>query len=843
MPLCTIGNRFARKDQEGEQMFVADWREALLFKHDWDAHVWPYVTFDGGLRSRRPTGDPVPPIRVSSVGGKPALSEGHVALCWLVFLDFDKTADHAGILELFTSRIPDSHYLAKFSAIYPTRSGMRFVYELDSPVLAEEYGAITRAFAFDLALLTGLQVDVSTDQWSRCMRLPSVTRDDEKAKGPTWNESYWFETLVQDEVVPVAEIRPRQDRLPWDTRGRVVASLAGEELPDVDQQLPENRERAYKRAMRVSRFRDYLFADEAGMRTPILEGRRDQMLMAIAGDVVARCFLGVPEASAEEVFLLIAPVALGFAQDGGESWAAKLWRLVRHSWNGEVKKQEERAQKDAAERTQREVVQMEMAKFLPPESLPNDAASRDVTLQRHYCLQTKSGAYVVTPTGEYSQAPLRSHQLPAYFADGLSYLSPDNFLHESGAPMGGTEILNRYSIILDDVIYEPGERASARLAIEGNRKVLKVVPFAIRQDLIERAAYDEEVAAWLGSFRDAALLRKWLASALAVHYGPTAACYLHGPARAGKSMLALALAECFHGQPVPAAQAFSTFNGALLQSPVIMVDEGLPERREGMSTADLFRSLVTGSAISTQRKFEDQASSRIPYRIIFGANSFDMVQQLIGSRSLNAQDREALRERILVIDTGEGPAQYLDKNGAMEFTKDSPKGAWIGGAQRLARHLIHLYLEAYPPGGPVKREGRMLVQGRLHAGFTLAFDLSGSGRTVIDDLVRSLGQMQKRTGVQPALMLCMEVEDNGRVWIKKRPFVKQMVGSISNSRQEEAYSKALDRFLTGVTRPSPIDSSTQHEVDVGKVAYCGDSEGLSISHLTHFEAARTLARS
>lgn len=834
MPLCTIGHRFAQIG-ELEQLFVVDWREALLHKHEWDAHAWPYVVLNGD--------EPAPAVRVASVAGKPALSDGQVAVCWLVFLDFDKTADHAGILQLFTSRIPDSHYLAKFSAVYPTRSGMRFVYELESPILAEEYGAVTRGFAFDLAMLTGLQVDVSTDQWSRCMRLPSVTRDDEKAKGPTWEEGYWFETLVQGEVVRNAELRPRQDRLPWDTRGRQIASLAGEDVPDPDQVLPDNRIRAYKKAMRPSRFRDYVFADEAGQRTPILEGRRDQMLMALSGDVVARCFLGVPEASAEEVFLVLVPIALGFEQDGGEPWPTKLWRLVRHSWNGEVKKQEERVKKDAAERSQREVVQLEMAKSLPPEALPNDPASRDLALQRHYCLQTKSGAYVVNANGEYSQAPLRAHQLPAYFGDGLSFLAPDNFLHESGAPMGGTEILNRYSVILDDVVYEAGERATARLTMEGGRKVLKVVPFSIRQDLIDRAAFDEEIHTWLTTFRDAAVLEKWLAAALAVHHGPVAACYLHGPARAGKSMLALGLAECFHGQPVPAAQAFSNFNGALLQSPVILIDEGLPERRDGMSTADLFRSLVTGSAISTQRKFEDQAVSRIPYRLIFGANSFDMVQELIGRRSLNSQDRDALRERILVVECGEGPAQYLDKNGAMEFTKDSPKGAWIGGEQRLARHLIHLYLKAYPHGAPVKREGRMLVQGRMHAGFTLAFDLSGAGRTVVDDLVRSLGQIQKRTTVPPALLLCMELDPSGRVWVKKRPFVKQMVGGLSNAKQEEAYSKALDRFLTGQTRSSPLDSSTQHEVDVQKVAYCGDSEGLSISHLTNFEVARTLARS
>lgn len=837
MPLCTIGHRFAELGQL-EQLFVVDWREALLHHHDWDAHAWPYVVFAGD--------EPAPAKRIASIAGRPNLEPNQLALCWLIFLDFDKSNDHAGILELFFNRIPESHYLRRFSAIYPTRSGMRWVYALESPITADEYGAVVRGIAFDLAALTTLQVDVSTDQWSRCMRLPSVTRHDEKADGPTWAESYWFETLHQDEVVRMSELRPRHDRLPWDTRGRPMATLAGEELPDVDHRLPPGRLSAYKKAMRVSRFREYIFVGDDGDRAVIQPGRRDQMLMALSGDTVSRCFLGVPEASAEEVFHLLVPIALGFEHDGGEPWPTKLWRMVRHSWNGEVKKQEDRVQRDAVDRTARETVQLEMAKHLPAEVLPNDPVARDAMLQRYYCLQTKKGVHVVTPTGEYTHTPLLTHQLPAYFGESLSHLSPDAFCTESGSPMHGMEILNRHSVVIDDVVYEAGERVGARLTIEGGRKILKVVPFALRSDLVERAAFDPEIDAWIGSFRDAANLRRWLPAALAVHLGPVASCYLHGPRSAGKSMLALGLADCFFGQPVPASQAFAEFNGALIQNPVIMIDEGLPDRRGGMSTADLFRSLVTGSAVSTMAKYQDAAVSRIPYRLIFAANSFDMVQTLIGKRSLGSQDRDAFTERILVVECGDGPSEYLRKNGSMSFTKDSPKGSWIGGECRLARHLIHLYLQQFKTGSGKewKRDGRMLVEGKIHPGFTLAFDLSGSGRTVVDDLVRSLASItSKKQTASPALFLAMEVDSQGRVWLKKRPFVKQMVGIGSAARDEQAYSLALDRFLTGLTRTSPVDMSTQYEIDIAKVAYCGDSEGLSIASLMHYQVAQATSRS
>ena len=819
---CTYGHRFARKSETG-QLFVDPWQAVLATRHEWDAHAWPYTAYRGG--------ELAPPVRIESVGGIPHTED--LVLCHLIFLDYDRTADHAGILEAFF-RIPETHYLMRFSAIYATKGGMRFVYELSEPLTPEEYGPAVRGMAVDLAVLAGLQLDPTTDQWSRCFRLPNVTRDDEKSKGPTWLEPYWFEPITNQATIRPEDMPRRYERLPWDTRGRAATTMAPEQRPDVDERLPPGRMKAYSKAMRTSRFRDYVFKGDDD-RAVINPGRRDQMLVAIAGDAVARCFAGVPEASAEEIFGLLVPIALGFDNDGSESWSDKLWRLVRHSWNAEAKKQEDRIAKDAVERTARESLQILMAKSLPAEVIPNDPVDRDAFLRRHYCLQTKSGAYVITKDGEYTQTPLRASQLPAHFADDLSFLSPTNFVSKEGKPMGGIEILNTHSVNVDDVEYVPGPRRRSQLVIESDRRILRVTPFALRQDLVDRAEFDPEVEAWLDSFQDAILLKRWLAAALAVQHGPVAACYLHGPARAGKSMLAMALAECFHGQPTPAAQAFSDFNGALLQSPVVMIDEGLPKRDSGMSTADLFRSLVTGSAVSTQRKFEDQAVSRIPYRLIFAANGFDMVAQLIGVRSLGPQDREAFRERILVVEAGTKPATYLDSRGAMSFTKDDPKGAWLGGSCRLARHLIRLYQIAFEEHRFV-RDGRLLVEGRVHPAFTLTFDLSGGGRDVVDDLASLITRVASRRAPLDALR-CVEISPDSTVWLRKRPFIKFTCSNTPVRAQRSA--DALDRFLTGRARTSPADMTTLHEIDIPKLIYCASAEGLETQALEKlsFQAA------
>lgn len=813
MTFCTYGSRFARTPKAGEVgdlLQVGPWNEVFTARHDFDAHAWPYARyFDDEL---------APPVRARSLGGK-VDTEG-LFLCHLVFLDYDASDDHAAILERL-QRVPEAHYLYRAAAIYPTRSGMRLVYRLEFPVETHDYPPLVRGMALDLAHLTGLEVDPTTDQWSRCFRLPRVTRDDEKAKGPTWDESYYFDPLMSETAtIRPDEVTPRTHRLPWDSRNRTT-SQAGEKRPEHEEAIPDSRKRIYNRALRTSRFKDYIFEN-----AKISPGRRDQTLLAMSGEVVKKCFRAVPESTAEEVFQLLTVVIADFDPDG-EPWPEKLWRMVRHSWNEEAKKEQDRQQQEAADKTQRDLIFAEMEKALPAEEVPNSEPDRTEFFRRHYCLQTPAGAYPVSKDGTFLRFPRKAHQLPAHFNDELHCLVEGGFRDKNGKPLGGNEILNRYSTNIDDVQYMAEKDTWVALTVQNGKRILKISPFGLRKDLVDRAEYDPEVGEWLDSFREPNRLKRWLASALAIDRGPTAACYLYGPARAGKSMLALALAECFGADPVPAAQAFSDFNGRLLESPVIMIDEGLPVRLSGMDTADVFRSLLTGSANSTQKKFQDQCTSTIPYRMIFAANSFDMVRQLVGKRTLATQDRDAFRERILVVETGSEPGDYLDRNGAMTFTKDSPKGAWLGGECRLARHIIKIYLDMFVEQH-FARDGRMLVEGRPHQAFTLSFDLSGQGREVVDELTAAISRVYHKKA-SPDLFRAVQIS-NGQVWVKKRPFAK--VAAAAAGSKPEGFAIALDRFLLSVTRTSPSDLTTQTLVDLDKLIFCAGNEGLSVSDMT-----------
>lgn len=795
--MLIFGPRNAYSDkEEGRQpdrLQIGPWREVLETRHDFDAHAWPYIVH--GVESQ---------FRVSV--NSPDLSK---VLCHTVFLDYDGSNDHAAILESLME-IPTDHYLYRTCAIYPSKSGMRLVYRLEQPVRIPEYGPIVRGICVDLFRLTRLQMDPTTDQWTRCFRLPMVTRRDDKGSGPTWNERYFFAPLIGEATIDPDEVPQWHDRLPWDHRSRrVIEPIAGER-PEVAT-LPQHRYGLYQRALKACRFRGYLFDGQS-----IPEGRRDQTLLAMTSEVVAKCFNGVIDSSIEEVYQLMRPVTDFMQPDGSESWEEKLWRMVKHVWGLETKQESDRRAKEQADLTTRDVIVNRMLEQLPKELIPTDTIERRAFIERHFCLQTSTGAYVINTRGDYSKVPLRASQLPAHFNDNLHCLVDGGFRTSKGGMLTGSTILNHFSTNVDDVQYKTGDKAGARLKLDNERKILEIVPFALRQDLLEVAELDHDCGEWLDQFTDSRSLTRWLAAALAIPRGPVASLYLNGPARVGKSMLALALAECFHCPPIPAAHAFGEFNGELMKSPVIMVDEGLPTKLTGLDPADIFRSLVTGAPVSTQHKYQLPVITEIPYRVIFAANSYDMVKRLIGRRTMDAQDRDAFRERILVIDTGRKPADLLDSKGARRYTKD-----WIGGPCRLARHLLKLYKMHFLESEFVP-DGRLLVEGKPHPAFTLSFDLSGQGREIVDDLTTDISKLRigKTNGVE--LLNALQIEGT-HVWLKKRPYVKMQCARAP--ARAEGYSVALDRFLTGVTRQNPADLSQQWQVDLKKLLFCAIAEG------------------
>jgi hypothetical protein len=162
----------------------------------------------------------------------------------------------------------------------------------------------------------------------------------------------------------------------------------------------------------------------------------------------------------------------------------------------------------------------------------------------------------------------------------------------------------------------------------------------------------------------------------------------------------------------------------------------------------------------------------------------------------------------------------------MEFTKHHSRGSWIGGECRLARHIIRLY-QLFFEENSFERSGRLLVEGRPHPAFTLSFDLGGAGRDVVDELVESITKVT--TGKLNSLELAKSmIIEGSTIWIARRPYVRLMCMTHSH-RDSTGYSVALDRFLTTQIRTDPNTLSTQQAVDLKKLCYCAQSEGLNVA--------------
>lgn len=808
MTLCTFGGRFAKTPKAGqpvELLQVDDWKAVFEARHDFDAHAWPYVRYlDGEL---------APAVRMGASAGKPT-TEGD-ALCSLIFLDYDESNDHHEVLERFAS--VEEGPLPDYAAIYPTKSGMRFVYRLTEPVLYEEYGQLARGLALELFARTGLRVDSTTDQWFRCFRLPNVRRSDGKAEGATWEQDYYFEPILTDTVVDPDKLPHSTAELPW-KKGR-AAKPAGDR-PDNDTVVPDGRLRIYKRVLRSSRFKDYVF-DGA----EVMQGRRDETLMAMAAETVGKCYFRVPESTPSEIFALLLPVALRMDSDG-EPWEDKLWRMVQHCWNGEVDKEKQRAEKSAADRSMREVVFDALFKNLPAEVVPNDPAERFDFALSHLFLQYQNGVYPLQADGTYTTLPIMSHQVTSYLnSNGLLSLSPDGFRTDKGKLLSSQEILNRNSSIIHEVTYEARLDKGVSVRVGSQGLALSISPFGLDQDLVERAEIDPDIESWLNTFPDPAKLKLWLASALAINRGPTSALYLMGPARVGKSMLGMALAECFGALPVSGAQAFDDYNGALMRCPIVLADEGLPRNSHGVAIADQFRTLITGSGASVHEKYRPSVQFNVPFRILFAANSFDMVRELVGDRPLTGDDKKAFEERMLVVACDRKPADFLDRRGGMAFTKNSPKGAWIGGEQRLARHLIRLY-QLHFEEHEFTYESRMLVPGEETPALSMSFDMSGLGAEVVDLLSGYVTDFCNGDNLQKVAK-CLLRDDKNRIFARKIPLLRLMCYGRNAARP--GFDKALERLFTN--RRVDTAQGGMAEIDVRKLQFYADASGLETQTL------------
>lgn len=424
-----------------------------------------------------------------------------------------------------------------------------------------------------------------------------------------------------------------------------------------------------------------------------------------------------------------------------------LWSAVLRYWAREAAKEEAAAQ-DAAKLAQDNqhfalrVLEGARLWCAHPKIWRSEAESLGF-LSSILIAATSQLCYVMTPAGHYDSIGVPRHLLSARIRslgmDALISLERETENGKRAVP--AQTIIDRHATIVSTVRGAVDIPRTTIKDIESDSATLVLKLFDLRTDLEPR--FDPQVDAWLKTFAGDQYHRlcEWIGHALDFKSGPICALSIAGPPGAGKKLLIQGLAECINTETFGDEREFGNFQSALLRTPFIVVNEGVPTMRDGQKDiADTFRHLVGGDAITCNQKFQAPIIVNNPARIIFAANNMDAVSILTGHRDLTPEDRDALAIRLMHIDIPQSAGDWLRMRGGLSYTGAFGR-RWIRGDSGaasdyvVARHFLHLY-EQRPP---VPVGNRLLVEGHLQDDLLRAMSTrSGSAPDIIESLVRMI---------------------------------------------------------------------------------------------------------
>jgi hypothetical protein len=236
---------------------------------------------------------------------------------------------------------------------------------------------------------------------------------------------------------------------------------------------------------------------------------------------------------------------------------------------------------------------------------------------------------------------------------------------------------------------------------DGDKPILQLPMYQRNEFLTPHKS--EAVDGWLRAFFGSHYERaeKWIQYALAFEEGPICALSIKAPAGIGKKMLTEGLAECLvHPYLATGHDMCGKENGALLKTPFLVVNEGLPSIRDN-APADVFKELTAGDPIRVRELYKPAVSVINPVRIIFTANDHEILHELTKGKEVSPETRRAMGERLLHFDLDAEAETYLKRIGGRAFT-ERDGARWIRGDSGqssdfiVARHFLHLYKERKP---------------------------------------------------------------------------------------------------------------------------------------------------
>jgi hypothetical protein len=794
-------------------------RDALNTSYPTDAHITCYALCD----KEGNTGD-IPLMRkpvlrqIQEQGGNLYLTcigldwdtPGHIPLSPEILVDF---------LNKFLVASEQDERLGAWAAYYTSRHGTRVFYDLEKPVPVQDgekyIVSIIKEFKRH-----GLNFDPTCKDWTRRFRLPKVVRDGI----PTASEPM-FDIQIQDKKLDikqfkkadlasliVAEPFTRKANYPTQEECHRLLWSRGAQGKDV---MSFFHKKAKSIIRASSRYYDNIFDASVGMCG---DTGRNEFFQAMLGQLVPK-LLNACDATVEQIFaLLYEPLCALEILPGKVDPASHCWNFLNDIYAREhavwlTKKNEEAEALEAGQNALERMADGMRRWCTADELFSEDNSVVEAFVKGHLFANVSEFFFPMTEDGWYSSLCLQRTQLvprirKSFLKDIVPTEKPD--VRGDVVSLSPVEIANTHSTVVHEVQMSPLQGCQGRIDdMDGDKPILQL-PMYQRNEFLTPQKSDA-VDGWLRAFfgKHYARAERWLQYALAFEEGPICALSIKAPAGIGKKMLTEGLAECLvHPYLATGHDMCSRENGALLKTPFLVANEGLPAARD-KAPADTFKELTAGDPIRIRELYKPAVSVINPVRIIFTANDHEILHELTKGKEVSPETRRALGERILHFDLDEGAETYLKRIGGRAFT-ERDGGRWIRGDSGqpsdfiVARHFLHLYKERKPRN----LQDRFCVMGNCADVESFKIASRSEGYSMVVRAV--VGLVEKRV---PKFANMAFISKTGRVYVT----LQAVLAYVREIEEQKITEKVLEASLKSIMRSStPIlwNGLMMYEIDV-----------------------------
>lgn len=551
------------------------------------------------------------------------------------------------------------------AAVYTTKGGARLVFKLEALKSPDRWGrAATTVMLATKELIRRaalpLEMDELSAQWTRCFRLPNVIRDGQ----PTWESPYY------NLHIPAVWTTVRGFAMnPTETRIVMNTELAETEVEEINAErvLSDDEWTALARDLNPRLFDWPTLLDDLrhGRRFYVRGQRNDTTFRALK--VVFEAYYAVYRKDDPSVlFAMFRASAAASTGTPPDESVAELFGMVSR---------------------------MAHVEAYMHDPVHDIKATREVDtpfgLLPMIVYQPGQGRYVWDPAKNAYSAPI---------VNDTNFVSLVRSNHGAEVPglldLKLQSMLDGFGTFVDGVVLDLRvDRPRIDIGPNGRKLILPV-----GQRVEVKPAYYEEIDEWLEMLGgdDVDGLLTWLKFAT-THDRPKAALYLAGASRAGKSMIAEAIAAFYGGQFVKFSQAVDKFNASIRDAPFIWLEE-----TAGEVTGDVtgpFRALTANSSHSVMAKFAMPETLKGCLTMLVTANGEEALPL---DKIKTPDDVKAIQARVRFIRVKPETTAWLKQRGGRAFTSD-----WVtmpdGSPGKLCQHIAWLR-DNYQPLEPTDQD-------------------------------------------------------------------------------------------------------------------------------------------